>query len=71
MRQMMFNGVKLPLHGLAGEGLFQESSQPGAATPIPQAAQHQVQVRALGKKVDHLATQIGPAVLIERNVAHV
>ena len=68
---MMFNVVHPSMEVLAREGCSHQFRNASSSAPILQAAQHESEVRPLRYNIGQLPKEIGPAVLIDRDVLNI
>src|SRR5262249_23253403 len=71
MRQMVLNLVHLAAEVLAGKARGHQFRDISSSTPVLQAVKHKSEVRALRHQIGQLPEEIGPAVLIDRNMLNI
>src|SRR5262245_29255415 len=71
MRQVVLDGVKFPASYLPGESSFQQTANISARAAITDTAEHQIDGWPLRHKICNLTQELGPIVLIERNMVHI
>jgi hypothetical protein len=69
--QMMLNLVHLPTEMLAGKAGGHQFRDVSSSPPVLQAVKHESEVRALRHRIGKLPQEIGPAVLIDRNMLNI
>src|SRR5262245_3437093 len=71
MCQMVLNLVHLATEMLTGKVRGHQFRDVSSSAPVLQAVKHESEVRALRHQVGQLPEEIGPAVLIDRNMLNV
>src|SRR5262249_5178763 len=71
MCQMMLNLVHLAAEALAGKARCHQFGDISSSPPVLQAVKHESEVRALRHQIGQLPEEIGPAVLIYRNMLNI
>src|SRR5262249_36472981 len=71
MRQMVLNLVHLAAEVLARKARGHQFRDVSSSTPVLEAVKHESEVRALRHQIGQLPEEIGPAVLIDRNMLNV
>ena len=71
MRQMMLNLVHLATKVVAGKARGHQFRDVSSSPPVLQAIEHESEVWALRHQIGQLPEEIGPAVLIDRNMLNI
>src|SRR5262245_27209891 len=71
MRQMMLNLMHLATEMLAGKARGHQFRDISSSAPVLQAVEHESEVRTLRHQIGKLPEEIGPTVLIDRNMLNI